>query len=101
MGAVLVFTDGKKTRVGYGKAAEIFQILEGNKRPKNKAQREFVEKIANVIFDQVPLLNDPTPIKRKVTGPDEKMGDILSDPYLSGRDRARAVADRLKERSGR
>lgn len=50
--AKLIFSNGQEKEVDYNTAAEIYQILEGNKEPKNSKQATYVSQIQEVLFEK-------------------------------------------------
>lgn len=95
--AILIFSDGKRREVPYDTAAKVYQVLTGKEEPKDPEQAEFVLTVAEVVFDG-------SPVRVQVTLPtlqrehDIEMDKILANDKLKGRDKAKAVIERIKER---
>lgn len=90
----IVFSDGTKRKCGYDKGSQILAFLNGKKEP-NEKQQEFLLKVETVIFEPVLRVakkpqTDPEKIERS-----KQVLKILSSK-MSGRDKAKAVADLLK-----
>lgn len=92
----LLMTDGTTRLVNYDKAANIFQVLTGKKEPEDSRQATFIETVASVEFD--PLVMRKPIIRRRTPEHDQTMDVILADKSLTGINKARAVAKRLKDR---
>lgn len=96
----LIFSDGTDRKVDYNTAAKVLAVLEGREKPENKKQATFVATVANVEFDAPgrPQPATAAPFRHVEREHDEEIDKILADPKLKGRDRAAAVAKRIKER---
>lgn len=93
---VLILTDGTKLKVEYNTAAKVLDILNGTKEPENKQQADFANKVVDVQFDTPRTIGA---YRHTVTDHDEEMDKILSNPRLRGRDKLKAVVDRIRERA--
>ncbi len=89
------FKDGTKKKVGYDAASRAYAVLIGKKQPENEQQAEFVKKIKHVAFDDA-----PKPIHERSNTDKSKRAkevkEIMDNPYLKGRDKAREVSKLLK-----
>lgn len=95
--AQLIMSNGKVQIVSYDQAAKIYQILLGNAKPRDQVQQEFCDEVSEVQFDALPTIRVYT--KRKNVERDPKMHQILTDHTLTGYNKFKAVADRLRERT--
>lgn len=94
----LIMADGTIKKVSYNQAAEILQMLNGVKKPKDKMQAKFLLEVKEVSFDDglkvVKGKNKP----KHIIEHDPWVDEIMADSKLNGRAKARAIAKRIKER---
>lgn len=92
----LYFTNGTSKSVDYAQAAKIKAILTGEAEPEDEPQARYVEQVADVDFSDMPKLHVPEQFV--VREHDQKMDEIVNNPALKGRDKLKAVIDRIRER---
>lgn len=98
MSAVLLFVDGRTRRVKYSQAAEIKLVMMGQKKAKDKKQRDFISTIKSLEFDQAAIIAPPQIGQPVSISKDDEINNIVNDPSLTGREKARAVVNRLRNR---
>lgn len=84
----LILSDGKRVRVGYGKASAINAVLTGDKEPETPEQAEYVANVANI--DWSDLKQPGGSSQGRATTPAEKsermkrIEEINKTPGLTG-----------------
>lgn len=94
----LHFFDGTSKNVEYDKAMSIRKILDddlGDWKPTPE-QIAYAEKVESIQYKDLPSLKHKEQFI--VREHDTKMDEIRNDPTLKGRDKFKAVVDRLRER---
>lgn len=92
--AKLIMKDGTVRNCDTAKAKKIQEIILGMAKPADKAQADFVATVLEVDFsDGVKVVHAEEPKH------DDEIAKIMANPKLNGLQRARAVANRIKERT--
>lgn len=96
--ATLVLNDGTRKEVPHNQAAEIRQVLDGEKEPENEEQEEFLLKVAAVEFPR------PNSIKATVVVNDEDRAKrrkahkaIMANKKLTGKQKFVKIKDLYKK----
>ena len=89
-------TDGSRKKVDYSTAAKIKEMLDGTKEPESEAQAKFLEQISYVHFEPLPTANRfyRDPPKEH----DTEIDKITNDKTLTGREKMKAVVERIRKR---
>lgn len=92
----LIFNTGKSKHVPYETAANIYQVLVGNKEPKDEAQAEYVLTIKHIMWDTIQDGTKPATVSTKdKTERQAAVNKIMNNPELTGRQKAREVSKLL------
>ena len=94
----LYFSDGTQKDVDYGVASKIRKVLDGEEEPSSTEQEEFVARIVDISYEDLPSSKQREQFV--IRKHDEVMDLILKDPNLRGRDKLKAVVERIKARRG-
>jgi hypothetical protein len=91
---LLFFTDGTLGEIGYSKAAEINDILDGYAKPKNEEQAEFISRIKYIKFDEVQRAYKP----RRDIEHDPELRKLMDSTDLRGREKYLAIGRYIRSR---
>ncbi len=96
--AVIKFKDGTTKRVSWSRGNAVRQMRLGHVPPGSAEQREFLESVEEVVIDQSMLVPvDDTNFTFQGVS-DKEVTEILNKPSMTGREKARAIARRIRAR---
>lgn len=93
----LTFKDGTTKQVEYSVAASIKDIQEGRKTAVNDAQAKYANLVTDISFSDLPAMQ----VTNRTHVPEEhdtEMDKIINNKDLTGRNKLKAVVDRIKAR---
>lgn len=95
----LVMNNGTFKIITMEKALVIHSLLMGKTSPESPKQVAFLKTVAEVDFDEqsnsLPLTYEPAKL---ITVNDPELKQVLEDKSLKGKDKARAVAERIRQK---